>query len=108
MADFEQDLQDAVDRIGQAEVARRMQCSAATVSKLRQGTYPAPTGKWEHRFRAVFQPSEVACPVLGAISSERCAHLRGLDFAPTNPTRVQLFQTCPTCPHNPESDTATP
>lgn len=43
------------------------------------------------------------CPVLGQITAAQCKWHRNREFAATNPTRVRLGQTCPTCSNNPKA-----
>ena len=102
--DWRARLAAMVDALGQAEVARRMGCSPATVSLLRRGRYPeAAEGKWHQRFLDAFDEARVDCPVLGEIDRRTCAAHRSRPFAATNPVRVRLYRTCPTCPHHPQN-----
>lgn len=94
-------LNTEADRLGQSEVARRLDCSSATVSLLRAGTYPSPVERWRRLVLAAFMRETVECPILGAIKAEECRYHRTRPFGHTNPIRVKLYQTCPTCPNNP-------
>ncbi len=95
-------LRRAVRRFGLSEVAERLGCSTATVSLLRNGTYSSPIEKWRERVLAEFERDVVDCPVLGEITPEECRFHRTRSFGATNPTRVRLARTCPTCPNNPD------
>lgn len=105
MTDFTARLIAVIEELGQSEVARRMGCSAATISLLKTGRYPGATvERWQREFDAVFARGMINCPVLGEITAEQCAFHRKRPFAATNPIRVQLYRTCPTCPNNPLSE----
>ena len=97
-------FRETVDALSTTEVARRLGCSSATVSQIYHGKYASPLEKWRERFLDAFSPAQVDCPVLGMISRPTCATHRGRGFAATNPVRVQLFRTCPTCANNPDRD----
>lgn len=97
-------FRETVDRFGTSEVARRLECSAGLVSQIYHGKYASPLDKWRERFLDAYSPALVDCPILGQIARPTCAMHRGRGFAATNPIRVQLFRTCPTCQNNPDRE----
>lgn len=97
-------LNDAIDQRGKGEVAEALGCSTALVHQLATARYSSPIDGWRQRVMAELARDRVQCPVLGVISTDECRSHRNRDFAATNPTRVELFRTCPTCPNNPEND----
>lgn len=103
-AEWVRTLRAAVERDGQRAVARVLGCSRALVSQLLSGRYSSPTEKWKRRVEAEYDRDRVPCPILGEISAERCRSEREKGFRATNPLRVKLSQTCPTCPMNPDRD----
>jgi len=101
--DWIDDLSATVETLGQAEVARRMDCSSATIHQLRTRQYRTDTlDRWRARFEAEFAQGHVACPVLGEMTRAACSRHRRRRFAATNPLRVRLFAACRTCLNNPD------
>ena len=84
----------------QAAVAAEIGMSASTVNQILKGTYKASTTRIEARVRGRYMAETVACPVLGDIPKNECLDHQRRDLAITNPIRVRLSQTCPTCPNN--------
>jgi len=90
-------LQQMVDKIGLQEVAGRIGKSKSAVCHVLRGTYK---GKADNILRAVeqaFSVEQVCCPVLGDIPLHRCIEEQNRPFFATNPIRVSLARTCPTC-----------
>lgn len=88
---------------GPTHVGKVIGYSAAVVIGVCEGTYAASTHRVEEAVRATLMASEVPCPVLGAIPLQTCRKTRAQPFSAASPTRVRLWRTCPTCPHNPAS-----
>ena len=93
-------LQQKVDELGQAEVARRMAVSAAAISQLLAGKYQASPDNILRRVVEVFGGLSVACPVLGDLPLSRCAEERKKPFTTANHQAVQLWRACQTCEQN--------
>jgi len=96
-------LRHAVANRGRDEVCETLDCSPALLRQLLKGTYGSPIEKWRARVQAEFERESVECPVLGRISADRCRRERSKGFSASNPIRVELSQTCPTCEHNPDA-----
>lgn len=96
-------LRQAVAEHGSQKVAEQLDCSRVLVSQLVNGRYASPVEKWKRRVEALFSQETVPCPILGDISSSRCARERSRGFSATSPVRVQLSQTCPACRFNPDN-----
>ena len=82
---------------GQATVARAIGYTPSTISQMLSGTYPADDSAVMEKFREVYGGITVDCPVLSTISLDKCGFHRRREFAASNPVRVALFRTCPTC-----------
>ena len=85
------------DDIGQSKVAKAIGASPTTVSQIYNGKYGADDSAPLELFREKFGGITVTCPVLGEISLDKCAFHRRREFAASNPVRVALFRSCPTC-----------
>ena len=93
-------LAEHCDLIGQPSVAQRIGMSTSVVSDTLRNKYKGRLDRVQERVKGALMGKTVACPVLGDdLPRDRCLHLQGRPFAATNPERVQLFRTCPTCPH---------
>lgn len=90
-------LQQKVDELGQAEVARRLAVSAAAISQLLAGKYQAAPDNILKRVIEIFGGLSVECPVLGTIPLSRCAQERKKPFAAVNHQAVALWKACQTC-----------
>jgi len=101
--DWVETLHHAVATHGRAEVTDRLDCSQSLLTQLLKGVYSSPIEKWKRRVEAEFERDAVECPVLGEITADRCREERNKGFSASNPIRVKLSQTCPTCPHNPDA-----
>mgnify|MGYP006435551199 CR=1 FL=1 len=106
-ADWVETLRLAVAKDGQRKVAEVLGCSRPLVSQLLNGTYNSPTDRWRRKVEAEYDRESVPCPILGEISADRCRTERSQGFRATNPIRVRLSQTCPTCRFNPDAHTDT-
>ena len=95
-------LNAEVQSRGKAAVADALGCSRAMVHQLKEAKYDSPIEKWRRKVMAELAQDRVQCPVLGAIDMDECREHRNRGFAGTNPVRVELFRTCPTCPNNPD------
>lgn len=96
-------LQQAVAGSSQAEVARQLGYSPATVSQVLAGNYPGRTERIATRIVEVYGEkygcATVDCPVLGVISVARCISESKKEFSTANPQSVELWDTCPDCQH---------
>lgn len=90
-------LNEKVAELGQAEVARRLEVSAAAISQLLSGKYQAAPDNILKRVIEIFGGLSVECPVLGTIPLSRCAQERKKPFAAVNHQAVALWKACQTC-----------
>lgn len=89
-------------KLTQADIARRLNVSDATISSALSGKYIGNVDKLAERIRGELLNVTVQCPILGSISTRICQDERAKPFAAaTNPMRVSLWRACKTCPHNP-------
>jgi len=93
-----------VGRTNQTQAASRIGVSVSTVNQILKGTYWADLARMKQRIEEELSEAEVTCPVLGVIPQRRCKAERERPFAATNPLRVRLFRTCPSCPCNPHAN----
>lgn len=89
----------ACDRSSQGKVAERLGISTAVVNQVLGNSYKGRLDRVEVRVRGELMRETVACPILGPISRRDCLDYQARKFRATNPTRVKLAQTCPTCPN---------
>jgi len=89
-------------RSTQQAAAKLLGYSAAVVNQILKGTYKGDLSSVEASVRGALMGAKVQCPVIGEIPRNRCVEhqRRAGNFAATNPTRVQLSITCPTCSNN--------
>ena len=94
-------LAEACDRTSQGHVARELDISAAVVNQVLGNNYRGRMDRVEARVRGQYMRAEVACPVLGPISTKDCQENQKQVrfFRATNPLRVALRQACPECPN---------
>lgn len=92
-------LKRKVSELGQAHVARTLGYSPSALSQVLSGKYQGDMTNMLTRVDEVYGGSTVDCPVLGEIPLGKCAEHRKRPFAATNPIRVRLYSTCPTCKH---------
>jgi len=84
----------------QQAVAKRMGLSGATINQVLKGKYKGNLRRIQSRVEGAFMAARVDCPVIGDIPRDQCiTHQQRRRFAATNPLRVQLHKTCPTCPN---------
>jgi hypothetical protein len=87
------------DRTSVRAVAERLRYSPSVASQILSKTYAGRVDKVEAAVRGAFMGSTVQCPVLGELAVDKCLYHQGRKLAVTNPTRVMLSRTCPTCPN---------
>ena len=87
-------LRGEVNRTSQRQVAKRLGVSAAVVSLVLSGQYPASTESLEQRVRGELMSECVECPVLGEIDRRWCLDWQSKPFAATNPVRVKVYRAC--------------
>ncbi|CQR43683.1 conserved hypothetical protein [Thiomonas sp. CB3] len=94
-----QALADACAATSQREVAALIGYSESVISQALAGKYRGDIKRVRAAVEGALLGATVDCPVLGPIPRQRCIEHQRRPFAPTNPTRVQLWRTCPTCPN---------
>jgi hypothetical protein len=87
-------------RTSQSKVAERIGYSPAVVNQVLGGSYKGDLRAVQKAVEGALMGATVECPVLGTIGGNRCLEEQRRPFAATNPNRVRLFKTCPTCPNN--------
>lgn len=92
-------LAEACARSSQAAIARRIGYSAGVISGVLKGTYKGDESRVQQAVEGALMGLTVDCPVIGEIPRNVCLEYQRRPFAATNPMRVQLARTCPTCPH---------
>jgi transcriptional regulator with XRE-family HTH domain len=92
-------LREQCKRTSQAEVAKRLGYSAAVVNQVLKGTYKGDVNRVQQAVEGALMGMTVDCPVIGELARNRCLEYQRREFASTNPTRVTLSRTCPTCPN---------
>lgn len=99
MSDWIDALRAECARTSQARAATLIGYSPAVVNQVLKGTYNGDLGSVEETVRGALMGATVECPVIGEIPRNRCIEhqRRSGSFAATNPLRVQLHKTCPTC-----------
>lgn len=94
-------LRGEVGRTSQRQVAKRLGVSAASISLVLSGQYPASTEALEQRVRGELMSECVECPVLGEIDRRWCLDWQQKPFAATNPMRVKVWRACRSgCPNS--------
>lgn len=93
-------LNEKVAELGQAEVARRLEVSAAAISQMMSGKYQAAPDNILKRVIEIFGGLSVECPVLGTIPLSRCAQERKKGYIGGNGLEVRRFKACPDCENN--------
>lgn len=93
-------LKKATQAHGQAAVARATGYSDSAISQAVSGKYRGRLDRLLQRVVEVYGSGTVDCPVMGAISIQRCAAERRKPFAASSPQRVRLYNTCRNCPEH--------
>jgi hypothetical protein len=88
--------------VGRAEVAREIDVSAATISLLLSGKYPASTEQMRTRVMKMYgSGGKVACPLLGEIEPGKCAELwnkaKTLGVKGSNASMIKQRKACLKC-----------
>lgn len=96
LAVLESECQKRTQRV----VATELGYSPSVINQVLKGTYPGDNEKVRAKVEGMYMGATVMCPVVGAIPRNRCIEQQGRPFAATNPMRVQMYRTCPTCPNN--------
>lgn len=99
-ADWIQVLENQCKKTSQKEVAQKLGYSHSVINQALSGKYPGDIEKLRQKVEGAFMGLIVVCPVIGEIPRNRCIDMQGRKFAATNPLRVQLYNSCPSCPHN--------
>lgn len=97
--DWIEALARACDGASQGKVAAKLGISAAAVNQTLGNRYVGRVDQVEIRVRGELMRTVVACPILGDINSRDCLDHQKRKFRATNPLRVRLAQTCPSCPN---------
>ena len=92
-------LRKECEQTSQARAAGLIGYSPAVVNQVLKGTYKGDLNRVEAAVRGGLMGATVNCPPIGEIPRNRCIeHQRRIgSFAATNPSRVILSRTCPTC-----------
>ncbi len=104
--DWIEALRTACAASSQPAVAGRIGYSTAVVNAVLKGSYKGDLKRVQQAVEGALMGSTVDCPVLGEIPRQRCVDHQRAPFTATNPMRVQLSRTCPTCSNNLSSRTA--
>jgi len=89
----------AVDREGQAAVARATGYSASAISQAVRGSYGGRLERLLYRVAEVYGDGTVRCPVMGEIPLRRCAEEQRKPAAASSPQRLRLSRACRECRH---------
>ena len=92
-------LAKACDNASQGAVGKRLGVSAAVVNQALGNSYKGRLDLVIERVKGELMHETVRCPVLGDISKRDCLDNQKRGYGATNPTRVKLSKTCPTCPN---------
>ena len=92
-------LADACDELSQAKVAAAIGYSPSVVNQVLAGVYAGKIERVERAARNIYLPEQVACPVLGEITTTRCAAEQAKPLSTANPLRIALAKKCPKCPN---------
>ncbi|MBW2672684.1 MAG: helix-turn-helix domain-containing protein [Deltaproteobacteria bacterium] len=90
-------LLEAVDKKGQAAVARELGYSPSAVNQILKGTYGGRTDQIMRAVSDAYDTDTVMCPVMGEITVTRCAAERKKPFSASSPQRAQLWKACREC-----------
>ena len=99
MSDWVKALRAECERSSQGRAGDLIGYSSAVVNQVLKGSYKGDLSAVEDAVRGGLMGATVDCPVIGEIPRQRCIEHQRRGYAATNPTRVQLARTCPTCPH---------
>lgn len=93
-------LAEQCDHMGVRTTAERIGVSPSVVTETLRNKYKGRLDRVRDRVLGAFLGATVSCPVLGDdLARDVCLEKQKLPFAATNPERVQLFRTCPSCPN---------
>ncbi len=92
-------LRDACLGMSQREVAALIGYSESVISQVLKSKYRGDLRRVQAAVEGGLMGATVDCPVVGVIPRQRCIEHQRRPFAATNPTRVQLYRACRTCPH---------
>jgi hypothetical protein len=92
-------LREQCKSTSQAAVAKLLSYSPAVVNQVLKGTYKGDLARVQRSVEGALMGLTVECPIVGEIPRNRCLEFQRRDFAATNPFRVQLSRSCPTCPN---------
>jgi len=98
-ADWIAVLRQTAQATTQSAVARVIGYSSAVVSQVLKGSYAGDTRRVQTAVEGALMGMTVECPAIGELRRDRCLDYQRQPFASTNPLRVQLSLTCPSCPH---------
>lgn len=92
-------LKAECEQSSQGKAAKIIGYSTAVVSQVLNGVYNGDLSAVEQSVKGALMGATVDCPCIGDIPRNRCMEhqKRSGKMSPTNPLRVQLSRTCPTC-----------
>ncbi|OBS10816.1 hypothetical protein [Acidihalobacter prosperus] len=102
MTDWIEVLREACADRGQRAVSTEIDYSTSVISQVLNGLYKGDLTRVQAAVEGALMGATVSCPVIGEMPRQRCIEYQRSPYAPTNPMRVQLFRTCPTCANNTE------
>ena len=91
----------------QAQVAKALDVSGATVSQVLRCKYAGSTDRMEERVRGVYLDGKVMCPAMGEMPVNECLKHRdrAKTFVMAGPTRSLMYRACNRCPRFTEKPT---
>ncbi len=93
-------LKKACSETSQVAVARKIGYSPAVVNLVLKGTYKGDLNKVYRTISVHLSRSNVSCPILGDITTDKCTKQQRLPFSSSNSHRSRMFKACLNCPLN--------
>jgi hypothetical protein len=106
-ADVLQIIRSQSKQMNGRKLAELLGVSTSAVSQALNDKFVGNVERFCLRVRGVFAGDTVQCPVLGQLTTKVCLEQQQRPKAFTNPMRVTLHRTCPTCPHHQGSNQGT-
>lgn len=93
-------LKAEVEKTTQADVARKLKLSKATISQALSGTYAGKTDRIKEKVLLEFENKQVNCPIMGSISFKVCRLTQAKEFNSNNMNAVRQYKACMKCKNN--------
>ena len=101
LPDWVRAMAEACDASSQAQAARRMGYSPATVSLVLRNAWSRDLSHVGAAARGAFLSATVDCPVLGTVGTSECVTHQRAKFSTVNTLCVRLYRACRAgCPHS--------